>query len=97
MQTLMHGTSIDMSVICKQRNRFGWDSLLKSRISSHWLVLISPLLRCQPNNLFPFSWGKQFITWLHNIMHKQLMYRNAYIHFKGKEGWTMSQLQVIVD
>jgi hypothetical protein len=97
MQTLMHSRSVDMSVICKQSNRFGWDSLLEGRISSHWLLLISPLLRHQPKNLLPFLWGKQFITRLHKIMHKQWMYRNAYIHFKGKEGWTMPQLQDIVN
>jgi hypothetical protein len=44
MQSLMHGTSPDMSVVCKQRNHLGWDSLLEGCISSHWLVLVSPLL-----------------------------------------------------
>jgi hypothetical protein len=90
MQSLMHGMSVDMSVICGE-------SLLEGRISSHWLVLISPLLQCQPKNLLPFSWGKQFITRLHNIVHKQWTYRNAYIHFKEKEGWTMPQLQDIAN
>jgi hypothetical protein len=71
MLSLMHGTSIDVSVVCKQSNRLGWDSLLEGRISSHWMVLISPLLQCQPKNLLPFLWGKQFITRLHNIVHKQ--------------------------
>ena len=89
MLSLMHSTSIDVSVVCKQSNHLGWDSLLEGRISSHWMVLISPLLQCQPKNLLPFLWGKQFITQLHNIVHKQWMYKNAYIHFKGKEGWTM--------
>jgi hypothetical protein len=45
MLSLMNGTSVDMSVVCKQSNHLGWDSLLESRISSHWLVLISPLLQ----------------------------------------------------
>jgi hypothetical protein len=97
MQTLMHSTSIGMSVICKQSDRFGWDSLLEGHISSHWMVLIFPLLRLQPKNLLPFLWGRQFIIWLHNIVHKQWTYRNAYIHFKGKERWTMPQLQDIVN
>jgi hypothetical protein len=44
MLSLMHGTSIDMSNVCKQSKCLGWDSLLKGRISSHWLVFISPLL-----------------------------------------------------
>jgi hypothetical protein len=44
-----------------------------------------------------FLWEKQFITRLHNIVHKQWTYSNAYIHFKGKEGWTMPQLQDITD
>jgi hypothetical protein len=96
MLTLMHGMSVDMSVVCKQSNHLRWESLLKGCISSYWLVLISPLLRHEPKNLLPFSWRKQYITWLHNIVHKQWTYRNAYIHFKGKEGWTMPQLQDIV-
>jgi hypothetical protein len=78
-------------------NHLGWDSLLEGCISSHWLVLISPLLGCQPKKPLPIFMGKAvFITWLHNIMHKQWTYRNAYIHFKGKEGWTMPRLQDIV-
>ncbi len=97
MQSLMHGMSVDISDICKQSTRLGWDSLLEGRISSHWLVLISPLLRCQPKNLLPLLWGKQFITRLQNIMHKQWMHRDAHIHLKGKKGWTMPQLQSIVD
>jgi hypothetical protein len=44
MLSLMHGTSFDMSVVCKQSNCLGWDSLLEGRISSHWRVLISTLL-----------------------------------------------------
>ncbi len=51
MLSLMHSTNVDMSAICKQSNRLWWDSLLEGCISSHWLVLISPLLRCQPKNL----------------------------------------------
>ncbi len=97
MQTFMHGTNVDIYVVCKQSNHYRQDSLLEGYIPGHWLVLISPLLRCQPKNLLPFLWGKQFITQLHNIVHKQWTYRNAYIHFKGKEGWTMPQLQDIVD
>jgi hypothetical protein len=94
MLSLMHGMSIDMSVVGKQSNHLGWDGLLEGCISSHWLVLISPLLCRQPKNLLPFLWG---ITRLHNIVHKQWTYRNAYIHFKEKEGWTMPQLQDIVN
>jgi hypothetical protein len=60
MQTLMHSTSIDMSVVCKKSNHLGWDSLLEGRISSHWLVLISPLLRCQSKNLLPFCGESSF-------------------------------------
>ncbi len=92
MLSLMHSKSVDMSVICKQSNRLGWDSLLEGHISSHWLVLPSPLLRCQPKNLLPFLHGKQCNTRLHNIVHKQWTYRNVYMHFKGKEGWTMPQI-----
>ncbi len=33
--SLMHGTSFDMSVVCKQSNCLGWDRLLEGRISSH--------------------------------------------------------------
>ncbi len=70
--SLMHGTSVDLSVVCKQRNCLGWDSLLDGRMSSHWLVLISPLLQHQPKNLLPFLWGKQLITQCENILHEYL-------------------------
>jgi hypothetical protein len=93
MLSLVHGTSVDVSVVCKQSDHLRWDSLLEGRISSHWMVLISPLLQCQHKNLLPFLWGKQFITRLHNIVHKQWTYKNVYIHFKGKEGWTMPQFR----
>jgi hypothetical protein len=35
MLSLMHDTSIDVSVVCKQSNCLGWDRLLEGRISSH--------------------------------------------------------------
>ncbi len=43
IMSLMHRTSVDMSVICKQSGYLGQDSLLEGCISSHWLVLTSPL------------------------------------------------------
>ena len=41
-------------------------------------------------------WGRQFIIHLHNVLHRQWTYRNAYIHYKGKGGLTMPRIQEII-
>jgi hypothetical protein len=43
------------------------------------------------------AWGHLFITKLHKVLDKQWVYRNSYIHYKGKEEWTMPQIQEIIE
>jgi hypothetical protein len=77
-------------------NRLGWDSLVEGRITTHWLKLVAPLHWRWSQYLLPMAWGCLFITKLHNVLHKQWVYRNSYIHYKGKEGWTMPQIQDVI-
>jgi hypothetical protein len=96
-RSLSGSTWSDLITVADYTNRLGWDSLLEGRIACHWLVLVKPiLLRCF-RRLSPKTWCRQFITHLHMIIHRQWTYRNAYIHYKGKEGWTMPQVQDIFD
>ncbi len=39
-------------------------------------------------SLLPPSWRWQFINKLHNIIHKQWIYRNTFIHYRGTDGLT---------
>ncbi len=97
MQSLLDDTCADMILVSEHSDRLGWDSFLEGRITQHWLLLVAPFLRRMPRNLLPQSWGQQFIQRLHKFVHKQWKYRNKYIHFKGKEGWTMTQIQNVFD
>ena len=40
--------------------------------------------------------GRKLITKLHNIIHKQWIYCNSVIHFKGKDGWTLPEQHTIM-
>lgn len=94
----LSGTSwSDLIIVADHTDRLGWDSLLEGRISRHWLVLVKPILLRRPRRLSPQTWCRQLITRLHKIVHRQWTYRNAYIHYKGKEGWTMPQVQDVFD
>jgi hypothetical protein len=97
MRSLIDDTCADMITVLEHSNRLGWDSHLEGRITRHWLLLVAPFLCQMPRNLLPQSWGQQFIQRLHKVVHKQWTYRNAYIHFKGKRGWTMPQIQDVFD
>ena len=47
--------------------------------------------------LLPSFWGRKLITTLHNIIHKQWIYHNSVIHFKGKkDGWTLPEQHTIM-
>ena len=97
MQSLLDDTCADMILVSEHSDRLGWDSFLEGRITQHWLLLVAPFLCQMPRNPLPQSWGQQFMQHLHKVVHKQWTYRNAYIHFKGKEGWTMPQIQDVFD
>jgi hypothetical protein len=46
--------------------------------------------------LLPSFWGRKLITKLHSIIHKQWIYGNSVIHFKGKDGWTLPEQHTIM-
>ncbi len=96
MQSLVNNTCADMITVSLHSDRLGWDSLLEGRITRHWLLLVAPFLRLMPRNFLPQSWWQQFIQRLHKVVHKQWTYSNAYIHFKGNEGWSMPQIQDVL-
>jgi hypothetical protein len=74
-----------MAIISKLSDHLGWDSFLEGRILVHWLALVSTLLSWSPLQLLMVSWGWQFISKLHNVIHKQWVYCNSVIHFKSKD------------
>jgi hypothetical protein len=80
-----------------QTNCLSWDSFLKGCLSSHWLIVAAPLLWQLFQYLLPLAWGCLLISKLHNIIHKQWVYRNSYIHFKGNDGLTMPEQHDIID
>jgi hypothetical protein len=43
------------------------------------------------------SWGKTFITKLLNIVHKQWIYRNTLIHYRGEDGFTIPEHHEIIN
>ena len=54
--------------------------------------LSSPEDLCPP----PIFLGQKDYHKLHNIIHKQWIYHNSVIHFKGKDGWTLPEQHTIM-
>jgi hypothetical protein len=53
---------------------------------------------CRLNKfLLPPSWGRQLINKLHNIVHKQWIYRNTFIHYCGSDGLTLPEHHDIIN
>ncbi len=80
MVDCMNGTNQDLRVVADASDRLGYDSLLEGCISKLWLIVAAPLLLRPKQYLLPLAWGRKFINKLHNIIHKQWMYRNSVIH-----------------
>jgi hypothetical protein len=97
MESCLYGTNDDMSVVSMMSDRLGWDRFLEGRILEHWLVVVSPLLSHRPLQLLPESWGRQYISKLHNVIHKQWMYRNLMIHFQSTDGLTIPEHHEILN
>jgi hypothetical protein len=49
----------------------GWDGFIEGRISVLWLSVVAPLILLNCHYLLVKSWGRQFISRLHNIVRKQ--------------------------
>jgi hypothetical protein len=93
----IHGTSQDLIEAAAETDCLGWDSLLEGGISKQWLVGASPFLRMSNKFLLPPSWGRQLINKLHNIVHKQWMYRNTFIHYRGTDGLKLPEHHDIIN
>ena len=89
MVSCLHGACNYLWYVAECSDHLRWDSLVEGRITTHWLELVAPLLRRRSQHLLPPSWGRQFITRLHNVLHKQWINSNLFIHYKSKEGWLM--------
>jgi hypothetical protein len=97
MEECVHGNYADLQAVATASNRLGWDSLLEGQISAHWLILVAPLLLKTGRNLLPHAWGSQFITRLINIIHKQWIYRNSVINYRGQDGLTIPEHHDIIN
>jgi hypothetical protein len=72
--------------LLRASDQLGWNSFIEGRISVIWLSVVAPLLLLNCLYLLVKSWGRQFISRLHNIVHKQWIYRNTVVHYKGADG-----------
>jgi hypothetical protein len=71
--------------------------MLEGRISIQWRQLVAPLPQRTGCQLIPQVWGSLFITNLHNIVHKQWIYRSSVIHYRGKDGLTIPEHHDIIN
>jgi len=97
MVDCVHGVNPDLMAVAGESDRLGWDSFLEGRITSLWLSMVLPMLCKSSQSLLPPSWGRQLINKLHNIVHKQWIYRNTCIHYQGTDGFTMPEHNQIIN
>ena len=97
MESCQHGTDNSLLRVCRESDRLGWDNLVEGRITTQWLSVIAPHLSRGSHQVLPRSWGRQFITKLHNLVHKQWIYRNSMIHFRSTDGLTIPEHHEILD
>ena len=88
MSSCVHGNNADLRTAVSVSNLLGWDSFIEGRIVTQWQTVAAPFLLRRSSVLLPSFGVRKLITKLHNIIHKQWIYRNSVIHFKGKDGWT---------
>ena len=93
----VHGTDQLLLAAAADSDHSGWDSMLKGRISSWWLMVAAPLLLKTMQKMLPQVWGTKLINKLHNIVHKQWIYRNLVLHYRGKDGLTIPEHQDIMN
>ncbi len=97
MESCIHGRNQGMLQVAKLSNRLGRESFVEGWIITQWLPLVTLLLAHTSPRLVAKSWGRQFISRLHNLLHKQWVYRNLVIQYKGKEGLTLSDHHEILN
>jgi hypothetical protein len=93
----VHGTNQDLQATAADSDQLGRDSMLEGRISSWWLTVAVPFLLKTRQKMLPQVWGTKFINNLHNIVHKQWIYRNLVLHYRGKDGLTIPEHQDIMN
>jgi hypothetical protein len=97
MESCIPGRNQSMLQVVKLSNRLGWDSFVEGWIITQWPPLVMPLLAYTSPCLPAKFWGCQFISRLHNLLHKQWVYRNLVIHYKGKDSLTLSDHHEILN
>jgi hypothetical protein len=96
MSHCVHGNNADLLSAASASNLLGWDSFIEGWIVKQWQTVAAPFLLLRSSAILPHFWGRKLITKLHNIIHKQWIYRNSVIHFKGKDGWTLPEQHAIM-
>jgi len=74
-----------------------WDCFLEGRISPLWISLMKPVLIESGLRLPPEKWGRQFVELLLQITHKQWIFRNNGVHYRGLDGLTQAEHDKIFD
>ena len=97
MTDCLHGSCPYLALAATATDRLGFNNFVEGRISQHWLLVATPLRWRSRRFLLPPAWGRQFINKLHKIIHKQWIYRNSYIHYKGPDGLTLSEHHDIIN
>jgi hypothetical protein len=97
MSCCVHETNSLLHSVASASDHLGWNCMLEGRISIQWLLLVAPLLQRTGHQLLPQAWGLLFITMLHNIVHKQWIYRNLVIHYRGKDGLPIPEHHDIIN
>jgi hypothetical protein len=91
------GMDQDLCDAATDSDRLGWDSMLEGRISSRWLTVAALFLLKTRQKMLPHSWGTKLINKLHNIVHKQWIYRNLVLHYRGKDCLTIPDRHEIMN
>ena len=97
MEDCLHIELTEYVELARATDLLCWDSFVEGRLSPLWLDIMKPVLLRNKSRLHmsPRKWGQQFIEHLLSITHKQSIFRNSHIHFKGQDGLTQPQLDKI--
>jgi hypothetical protein len=96
MSSCVHGNNADLLTAVSVSNLLGWDSFIEGPIVTQWQTVATSFLLRRSSVLLPSFGGMKLITKLHNIIHKQWIYCNSVIHFKGKDVWTLPEQHTIM-
>ena len=97
MESCVKGNDKTLLNLAQSSDRLGWDSFIDERISVMWLWGVSPVLSLTCLHLPIKSWGRQFITKLHNIVHTQWIYCNPLTHYRRQDSLTIPEHHKIIN